>query len=207
MRRSRRASSALIPAMQSPARRSLQQTLLSTTQEAAEPPEPAGASPAPASPTREEPAAAKGALGLFCGGWTSLCHLEASIPQRLLALVERVRSPLAAPHDLLGLRWLWTAAAGLGVRRGAKLLLTRRRRDGLHREWYAPAQPPPSRPTVPLRFSAVRAEVCLCATFEPAGRQAPLLIIAVVLCLLALAAPTCARAWQRMAEPTLADRE
>ena len=48
---------------------------------------------------------------------------------------------------------------------------------------------------------------CLCAAFEPAGRQAPLLIIAVVLCLLALAAPTCARAWQRMAEPTLADRE
>ena len=95
--------------MQSPARRSLQQTLLSTTQEAAEPPEPAGASPAPASPTREEPAAAKGALGLFCGGWTSLCRPEASIPQRLLALVERVRSPLAAPHDLLGLRWLDSA--------------------------------------------------------------------------------------------------
>jgi len=48
---------------------------------------------------------------------------------------------------------------------------------------------------------------CVCVAFEPAGRQAPLLIIAVVLCLLALAAPTCARAWQRMAEPTLADRE
>ena len=47
----------------------------------------------------------------------------------------------------------------------------------------------------------------MCVAFEPAGRQAPLLIIAVVLCLLALAAPTCARAWQRMAEPTLADRE